>query len=365
MARDLTQEKIGQDRTDGFAELGRRAQLERLRRVARRALAGYGLEDVRLTTLRHEHNTTFRVDARGARYVVRITRPGLHSPATVLSEMAWLAALRRDTGLGVPEPVSATDGSLVVVVEEAGIPEPLVCVLLRWLGGRFADRRLAPVHLHRVGGLTAALQAHASTWTPPRGFLRPRVDTLTNEGRTASRAGSAGAARRAVHPTPEDGERARELVQALVSPAGAELFERGLERARATTEALAEEADGFGLVHGDLHYDNFLFHRGEARAIDFDDCGWGFHLYDLAVTLWELEERPRYAELHAALVTAYARERPLPRGHERHLRSLAVLRRLQMLMWILESREHPGFRSGWRAWAQELLDEIAASLARR
>ena len=45
-----------------------------------------------------------------------------------------------------------------------------------------------------------------------------------------------------------------------------------------------------GLIHADLHYENFLFHDGVARAIDFDDCGWGFYLYDVAVTLWELEE---------------------------------------------------------------------------
>jgi hypothetical protein len=43
----------------------------------------YGIGDARLTLLRHEHNTTFRVDGDGATSVLRINRPGVHTPATI------------------------------------------------------------------------------------------------------------------------------------------------------------------------------------------------------------------------------------------------------------------------------------------
>jgi len=348
-----------------FASLSRRGQLGRLRRVGRTALASYGLEDARLALLRHEHNTTFRVDARSGRYVLRINRPRVHTPDTIGSEMAWLSALRRDTDLGVPEPVAARDGSLVVVARDPSVPEPHVCVLLRWLDGRFVDQRLTPAHLRRVGALEGHMQEHAASWTPPSGFLRPRVDTLTDTAKVDSMAQSAAVARNGDHPTKEDGDRGLQVVEALVSTADAELFARALEVVWATTRKLAEVPGAFGLIHGDLHYENFLFHRGEARAIDFDDCGWGFHLYDLAVTLWELEGRPRYDELREALLDAYAQERPLPEDHATHLRVLFVLRRMQMLMWVLESREHAAFRDGWQAWARDELDGIARALTAR
>lgn len=349
---------------NAFALLSRRGQLGRLRRLGRAALVSYGFEDARLILQLHKENTTFRVEARGGPYVLRINRPRVHTPDTIASEVAWLGALRRDTDLDVPEPVAARDGSFVVVASDPGVPEPHMCVLLRWLDGRFVDRRLTPAHLRRVGALQGRLHEHAASWKPPADFIRPRVDTLTDAGKVDSMARSAAVARHGDHPTKEDGDQSMELVEALVSTEDAVLVARALEVVWETTRKLAEIGT-FGLIHGDLHYENFLFHRGEARAIDFDDCGWGFHLYDLAVTLWELEDRPRYDELKEALLEAYAEERPLPDDHEIHLQGLFVLRRMQMLLWVLESREHAAFRHEWQRWAREDLDEIARALTAR
>lgn len=350
---------------DAFVSLSRRAQLSRLRRLGRTALKSYGLEDGRLTLLRYEQNTTFRVDGPGGPYVLRINRPRVHTPDTIGSEMAWLSALRRDTDLGVPEPVPARDGSLVVVARDPGVPEPHACVVLRWLNGRFIDQRLTPAHMERVGALEGHLQEHAASWTPPSGFLRPRVDTLTSRAKVASIAQSAAVAHRGEHPTREDGDRSQQLVDALVSADHAALFCRALEVVRATTRELTQETGTFGLIHGDLHYENVLFHRSEARAIDFDDCGWGFHLYDLAVTLSELQHRARYDEFRPALLDAYAQIRSLPDDHANHLRALSILRRMQILLWILESREHAAFRDTWQAWARQELDAIAAGMGAR
>jgi Ser/Thr protein kinase RdoA (MazF antagonist) len=347
-----------------WESLSRRAQLRRLRRLGRTALTSFGVEAARLTLLRHEANTTFRAESEGETFVLRINRPNVQTAQTIESEMAWLTALRRETDLGVPEPVRSRDGSFVVVAESAGVPVPHSCVLMRWLDGRFSDVRLAPVHLRRVGILEARLHDHADRWTPPSGFLRPRVDTLSDAGKVASVAGSASASLPGDHPTTDDAERCLRLVGAVISADAATLCQEAIELVWTTTRTLAQTPAAFGLIHGDLHYENFLFYDGAVRAIDFDDCGWGFHLYDLAVTLWELEERPRYGDLRDALLEAYADFRALPGDHSTHLQALFVLRRLQMLMWALESRRHPAFRDRWRAWARDELDAIRVHLDR-
>jgi Ser/Thr protein kinase RdoA (MazF antagonist) len=51
---------------------------------------------------------------------------------------------------------------------------------------------------------------------------------------------------------------------------------------------IGEAPDVFGLIHGDLHGENVLFHEGAIRAIDFEGCVWGHYLYDVAVALFHL-----------------------------------------------------------------------------
>ena len=337
-----------------------RGQAARLRRLGRAALSRYpGWPDqAALTLLRHEHNATFRVDGAGTRHVLRIHRPELHAPATIASEMAWLAALRRDTMLQVPEPEVAVDGSLVVTVADPGVPGERSCVLLRWIGGRFVDRRLTPGHLALLGRLMGELQSHAAGWMPPAGFVRPRLDGLTAEARRASVTGP-GAPTPSTIPGIEDATRAVALVETLLSASEAGVAARAIAWAREATRALGGRVGSGGLVHGDLHQENVLFTPEGVAAIDFDDCGWGLYLYDVAVPLSELTERHRYPELRGAFLDAYARSRSLPADAETVIDALIAYRGLQLIVWVLESREQAAFRDRWRDWARADLAWLA------
>ncbi|MET0687162.1 MAG: phosphotransferase [Solirubrobacteraceae bacterium] len=325
-----------------FAVLSRQAQVARLRALGRAALAAYGLQGAPFRLLQHEYNTTFRV---GGRYVLRVGRAHGQTLAALASEAAWLHALAEETDLVVPAPVPTRDGALAVMASAPGVPEERACVLLRWVEGRFRDASLRPVHARRIARVQAALHEHALGWTPPPGFTRPPASRLT--------------ARAADGPAADEAEALR-LVAALMGPRDAQTVRDALARVRDTERALAAEPGGVALVHGDLHHENVVFAGTEARAIDFDDCGVGPLLYDLAVTRFELTTRPA---LRDALLDEYAGLRGLPPRAEEHLAALELLRRVQMVMWVLESREHPRFRAGWRAWAREDLDALAAAVS--
>lgn len=342
-----------------YASLGRRGELGRLRGIAGVMLRQFGIDEAGLTVLRHEHNTTFRVDTATGRYVLRLNRIGVHDEGTIASEMAWLTALAEDTDLGIPMPVTARDGSLVVAASVPSVPEPRLGVLLRWQEGRFVDRRLTPRHLASVGALLGQLQGHAQGWARPHGFARPRVDAVTTAARRTSVAGPAGHATQGVHPTPDDEAGAVELVARLLGDDDRRVIADALGLTRRSTAALATTPNAWGLIHADLHHENFLFREGRALAIDFDDCGWGANIYDLAVPLSELEGRSNYAALRDALLDGYARQRALPNAYEDHLDALMILRRVQLIIWILESRKQAAFRDSWRSWARNDVRALA------
>ena len=192
-----------------------------------------------------------------------------------------------------------------------------------------------------------------------RSAARPRVDVLTAAARRASVAGPPEEGPRGVHPTPDDEAGALALVARLLGDAARRVLADALRSARRSIAALAVTQSRRGLIHADLHYENVLFRTGTPLAIDFDDCGWGDYLYDLAVPLSELEDRSNYEALRDALLAGYARQRPLPRGFDDHLRALAILRRVQLIMWILESRDHAAFRDSWRSWARQEVRTLA------
>jgi Ser/Thr protein kinase RdoA (MazF antagonist) len=272
-----------------FEEPTSQGQSSRLRRLAESALRLYGLEPNSLKLLTHLENTTFRVDARGRRYLLRIHRVSgspVHPPrslADVTSEMAWLDALRHGAQLAVPEAVPTIDGGMVAVVEGEGLPSPRLCALFHWAKGRFLDASLTPSHLERVGELSAQLHNHAQDFLPPRAFRRWRVGD------------------------PSDGVRAwvSEVVGEHLGSDASAIADAAMRAVQEVRRELGVGPEAFGLIHADLHQENYLFDGAAIRAIDFDDCGWGHYLYDLAVTVSELSGRPDYDDLRAGLLRGY------------------------------------------------------------
>jgi Ser/Thr protein kinase RdoA (MazF antagonist) len=103
-----------------------------------------------------------------------------------------------------------------------------------------------------------------------------------------------------------------------------------------------------GLIHADLHFDNVLVAKRDLAVIDFDDCGFGFHAYDLAVNLGSIRHSTRrkreFQALRDALIEAYAAERGWTRSDEEILPYLMTARRLVMLGWMNSRSDNPVLR---------------------
>jgi Ser/Thr protein kinase RdoA (MazF antagonist) len=311
------------------APVTRREQIARLRRVAEAALTAYGVVPSSLSLLHHAYNTTFAAtSADREREVLHILRqvdadlPEAERRGRIESELWWLERVSADLGLVVPISIRTPEGNGVVSVALDGIEPARICIFRGWVDGRFVRHRLMPAHPAAVGRLTARLHARSAHLHVPDWFERPLVDRADEnlEAETA------------------------DLFGEHVSRDAARVIRRALRQVRRTHEGLAGEPDAFGLIHADIHQGNYLFDRSEVRLIDFGDCGWGHYLYDLAVTLSEVADFPRYDAVRSALLSGYRQVRNLTAAQEAMIDDFILLREVQNLTWFVRARDDPNYR---------------------
>jgi hypothetical protein len=122
------------ERLQPLIELTYRGQIRRLRGLAKAALPIWRLRDAEIRYLYHGENTTFRIDHGSDRFMMRLARPGYHTPQQLDSEGQWLRSLY-GAGFGVPEPIAHPNGYLLPLAAP-GVPERQV-LLFRWVDGWF------------------------------------------------------------------------------------------------------------------------------------------------------------------------------------------------------------------------------------
>ncbi len=255
-------------------------------------------------------NWTFRIEAEAADPVVlRLYRPGGRSPAEILSELAWMNAIRQDCGALVPGVIAAAGGGQVLELVRDPPLGPCYCVMFTCAPGREPAGSELAAWFPQLGAITARLHRHARCWTPPPWFRRPRWDLATTLGDRPHwgpwQAGVTDAAER---------RHTQRLADVVTSRLRA--FGTGPGR--------------FGLVHADLRLANLLADGERITVIDFEDCGFSWYLYDLACALTFNEGRADAAELIALWVDGYRQVEPLSREDEGEIDTFLMLRRLML-----------------------------------
>jgi len=290
-----------------FSTLTRMAKIQRFRNLARSALDTYGLADARFRFLTQAGNVLFRVyesapDLPGAgddpfipgQYLLRIHDRSEQKADAIELEMAWLNAIRKDTGLPVPEPVQAPDGRFLVQVSDPGIPAKRDCTLLRWLRGRFITKNIHPHHFKAQGEIMAQLHNHASKWSVPKGLTKRSFDY---DGLFCDDVGAG-------LPNSE--------AWVLLSDRHKRAYEAVSRKVKRVMDNWGKGRDVYGLIHGDCGVDaNVLFWKGRAHIIDFDGSGFGYYLYDLAIALEHCWNEPGYAQYLNAFIQGYTTFRAL------------------------------------------------------
>jgi Ser/Thr protein kinase RdoA (MazF antagonist) len=285
----------------------------------------WGLAAPSVTLIAVSENATFRVTQDGApALVVRLARPGYAgSPAHLSSELRWIEALLTEPGIRTPRPVRGRDTALVQRLPD-GQGAGWLAVAFEHAAGTILEDQMegredTEAHFAEIGRVTARLHDHARRWRPPAGFQRFSWDLDDLVGPAARWGHWAGAPL-----TPQQGE----VLRAAETAARDMLAQAGVDRS----------PRHFGLIHADLRPSNVMVGDGPLTVIDFDDCGYGYYLYDFAAALTFYEHRPEAVALATAWLDGYRSVAALGPDDLRAAGALSMLRRLTILGWTTTHR---------------------------
>lgn len=301
-----------------FDSLPHAAKLACLQDLAASALAKYDVGSPSSPVLVNlSENATYRIEDTSSerKWALRVHREGYHSKAGIASELAWLTALRRDGVVTTPVPVPGRNGELL---QEAGHPamaRPRNVVLFRWESGVEPSEK---DHLFEkfevLGETTARMHLHSQRWRRPEKFERHVWDFDTSVGD------------RPHWGRWRDGMGLDAWTEAL--------FSRTAETMRRRLERFGKGPDRFGLIHCDMRLANLLVDGDEVKVIDFDDCGFSWHLYDAATAVSFFEHEKHVPELMDSWARGYRRVHHLPAEDEAEMPTFVMLRRMILVAWI-------------------------------
>lgn len=320
------------------------SQVKKLRALAALAIEQFPIEAVSMEFINHGENTTYKIrDKSGEHFLLRVHRHDYHTTEAINDELRWLLFLSHSAKIKVPEPLALKGSVYIAEVGEGG--ERRRCTLLKWVYGRSVRTAINQSHLETVGELTAALHlsslefksSHRNYWDADgllgKSPFMGRTDCIPSLSASKQR---------------------------LIDDAQQELF----KRLRAYEIG---NPQGMGFLHADLHFNNMFFDKGRVIPIDFDDCGHGFLMYDLAVTAYSLEKfvelkaitTPKKQLLIEAMLERYSQTISISDWDLKIFKDLLVVRRFVMLQWIyLHSARNTKLASQLDSCVDDLIDGI-------
>jgi Ser/Thr protein kinase RdoA (MazF antagonist) len=298
--------------------------LDHLGRLANQSLTLWDLpRGAAARLINVSENATFLIEApEGYRGVLRIHREAYHTRRAIECELEWLEALGTAGVVTTPGVIHGRDGEPIQAGLIAPLENPRFMVLFEFVEGSAPDEGGdLTAGFEELGAIAARCHDHVLGWRKPDNFQRLTWDTDTVFG-----------------PTPTWGDW-RDAPG--VTPGIAATLEEVERTVRRRLDAFGKAPDRYNLIHADMRFANLLIDKGSTRLIDFDDCGWGWFLYDFAAAISFIEDDPRITAYKAAWVRGYRSVRAMSADEETEIETLVMLRRMALLAWIGSHIEAP------------------------
>ncbi len=302
------------------------------------------LADYPLAVVHHEHvrtseNVVVKLQSEDGRfYALRIRRiRGSCQQEQLMSELVFLHDLHEHTGTEIPTPVATRSGRLFCRITVDG--DTYMCTVFTWVAGvHVGANDVTLLHMASMARAVALLHRFSFEYRPPEGFVRPVYDEEWFFGANS-------------WSTDRD-------FTGRLTPADTAYLLTFNKTLHAHMRNYPKNADSFGLIHYDLHVGNFLFHKTSATMIDFDECGFGYYLFDLAHILFEFIDHPEFEAFRKAAIEQYTAIGTAKCRPDRDIELFLGLQGVAYVNWLHRIFRRDGNEDALRYWIPLLVQRL-------
>jgi len=293
-----------------FFDLPAEQQQNSLTAFATKLLSDYGIHDAKVSCINFEFNATFAVESEsGVKYALRININSTRTVENMQAEVEWVRHLNRTSGINTPTPIATVKDEYIVSGLHVESGQTLYGVLYSWLDGEEIGDEPTMEQLHQVGRAIALLHQESNDFALSSGNALPTFNDFfwSTEDYLFS-----------------DKSKLSDKDRILIKEAHDHIMK--------FTQELYEISP-VHIIHADFHGWNLMWNEGQLSIFDFDDCGLGFPLQDLATALYYLDT----PEQDAAFKQGYASIAPVPECSENEMKMLFLQRRIVLLNYLYET----------------------------
>lgn len=273
-------------------------------------LENYQISVKSIEMLNYEYNATFKVttdDKTNYSFRVNINSP--RSKENIEAEVAWVKFLNNSDLINTAKPVLNRHGSCITTFFHQESGRDLQSVMYSWLDGLDVGDDPTPAQLHALGAAMAHMHNISVDFQLPENAQVP-IFSDPFWGTEDLLRGS--------------DSRLSSEHKKLVIDAFDEITKR--------TNDLYQKSKPH-LIHADLHGWNLKWSNDALSVFDFDDCGTGLPIQDIATALYYLDTPIQ----DQSLLEGYKSVKPLPQYEEKDLKMLLMQRRLFLLNYLYET----------------------------
>ena len=255
-------------------------------------------------------------------FILRIGHSGRRTPEMIAGEVDWINYLARG-GANVSRAILSKNGKLVEAIADGHGEQFLATAFLKAPGVPPWEATLSSDFLEHYGRVIGRIHALTKDYVPPYPtWKRPEWDSPGN----------------------------LEIADWL--PASESAVLQKFQELLPYFETLPKDRESYGLIHQDAHGGNFFVHEGKITLFDFDDCVYGWFIYDIAMVffygLMGYEHDPIHVEEYAsAFFKGYSQENTLDPKWLDTLPYFLKLREIDLYALIHRSFDVENLEDAW------------------